>query len=174
MVLELSALLVQRPPDILVDDRGKLFALKSEGGSLLLLSNRVSKFVAKTWLRRVGYNSSDSDKFPKSGYGKDGRLAYDQLGCVLKSKAGAIGMITNSQALSEDCRHLDVIISSVPVTWNCPSAKLIIDRFDLYRNGGHAFWINDDSVSMLSAKQVRGRRPRVLRWVLRPKSRRDR
>ena len=167
MIIGLAALLVQRPPDILIDDRGKLFAVKSADGSFLLSSKRVSKFVGQTWLRRVGHNPAAKSNFPKTGYGKDGRLACDQLGCILKLNGQTIGLIMQNQALPEDCRLADVIISAVPVFWGCPSAKLIIDRFDLYRNGAHAVWIDDAGVTVKSVNQERGYRP----WVLRPKRR---
>ena len=90
-----------------------------------------------------------------------------QLGCILRSNGQTIGLIMQDQALPEDCRQVDVIISAVPVFWGCPSAKLIVDRFDLYRNGAHAFWIEDTGVIVKSVNQERGHRP----WVLRPKRR---
>lgn len=73
-------------------------------------------------------------------------------------------MITDSQAIPEDCRSAEIIVSAVPVPWSCPSAKLVIDRFDLWRNGAHAIWLTEDGIIVENVNTKRGRRP----WVLRP------
>lgn len=73
-------------------------------------------------------------------------------------------MITDSQAIPEDCRSAEIIVNAVPVPWSCPSAKLVIDRFDLWRNGAHAIWLTEDGITVENVNTKRGRRP----WVLRP------
>jgi competence protein ComEC len=58
-----------------------------------------------------------------------------------------------------------VVISLVPVRGSCSSASTLIDRFDLWREGAHAIWLERDAVRVESVNGVRGKRP----WVLRPR-----
>jgi competence protein ComEC len=46
----------------------------------------------------------------------------------------------------------------------CPATAGVIDRFDLWRQGGHAIWLEKAGVRVETVNGVRGRRP----WVLRP------
>jgi hypothetical protein len=43
-----------------------------------------------------------------------------------------------SDALAEDCRRANIVVSLVPVRGACPSPGLVIDRFDVWRKGAHA------------------------------------
>jgi competence protein ComEC len=58
----------------------------------------------------------------------------------------------------------DVIVSLVPVRRRCPSANVVVDRFDLWRNGAHALWLGPGMVEVVSVGETRGTRP----WVVRP------
>jgi competence protein ComEC len=40
----------------------------------------------------------------------------------------------------------------------------VIDRFDLWRDGGHAVWLDPGAIAVLSVRESRGDRP----WVVRP------
>jgi hypothetical protein len=51
----------------------------------------------------------------------------------------------------------------VPVEINCP-AKLVLDRWDFYNNGGYAIWLPEDPIKQIkfkSVKEARGNFP----WV---------
>ncbi len=67
-------------------------------------------------------------------------------------------------ALAEDCWIADMVVSLVPVRRPCPAAG-VVDRFDLWRNGGHAFWVEKSGVRVESVNGLRGDRP----WVLKPR-----
>jgi hypothetical protein len=43
-----------------------------------------------------------------------------------------VGFVRDPRALEDDCSIADLVLSSVPVRFNCPSAQLLIDRFDLW------------------------------------------
>jgi len=74
-----------------------------------------------------------------------------------------ISLVQDEQALLEDCANADVIVSLVPVEINCP-AKLVLDRWDFYNNGGYAIWLPEDPIKQIkfkSVKEARGNFP----WV---------
>ena len=164
VAIGLSTVFFTSTPDIVVDEKGKLFAVRGETGILHLSSRCVSKFAGKSWLRRVGQRSDIKQDWPKHGFSGDKSISCDRLGCIFTKRGRKIALITDSQAIPEDCRSAEIIVSAVPVPWSCPSAKLVIDRFDLWRNGAHAIWLTEDGIIVENVNTKRGRRP----WVLRP------
>jgi hypothetical protein len=56
----------------------------------------------------------------------------------------------------------------VPVRQPCPARQGVIDRFDLWRDGGAAVWLGRAGrIRIETVNGVRGTRP----WVIRPKAR---
>ena len=81
-----------------------------------------------------------------------------------------IALPSSPAAIAEDCRRADVVISLEPVSGRCPSARIVIDRFDLWRDGAHALWLDPARGPVVrSADGVRGQR----RWNPDPVPRRD-
>ena len=148
-----------RPPDVLVTGDGKLLAVRSATGELMLSSRRVARFSAERWLERAGQWTWPL--WPEAGYSEDGRLACDSMGCIYRAHDQTVALIQDPRALAEDCRTASVVVSTVPVRVPCPSARTVIDRFDLWRRGGHALWLDAERVTVESVADWRGARP----WV---------
>ncbi len=148
-------------PDILVDGRGRLLAVRTDSGVLAVSSTRAERFSREIWLRRAGQKVPAP--WPDSGPGADGRMTCDSMGCIYRVRGYVVALVRLPDALFEDCRVADVVISSVPVRRRCASARIVIDRFDLWRHGGHALWLEEDGVRVESVSRYRGRRP----WVVR-------
>ncbi|MFZ5791992.1 MAG: ComEC/Rec2 family competence protein [Pseudomonadota bacterium] len=152
-----------RTPDILVSDDGKLMAVKGGDGRLLLNTQRTG-LAAETWLRRAG--QSERDDWPAQGASADGRLACDGLGCLYRAQDHVVALAWSTEALLDDCRVADLVVALEPVRKDCPSATRVIDRFDLWREGGHAVWLAPGRIEIESVADSRGRRP----WVAQPTS----
>jgi competence protein ComEC len=148
-------------PDILVSEDGKLLAVKAADGRLVLNTQRRS-LAAETWLRRAG--QGDSDHWPAQGLGAGGLLACDSLGCFYRAQGHNAALAWTNEALLDDCGEADLVISLDPVRKPCSSAKLVIDRFDLWRQGGHAIWLSPGRIEVETVAEGRGNRP----WVARP------
>ncbi|MES1990424.1 MAG: ComEC/Rec2 family competence protein [Pseudomonadota bacterium] len=136
------------PPDILIDRDGKLVAVRGPDDKLILSSARPA-YTAETWLRRDG-----DTRTPKEAANGDMKIC-DALGCVLTiatsasaddtSKPLIIAMPKSLAALTDDCTRADIIVASfgIPRTLRktCEAGSsnhktgIIIDRFDLWRNG---------------------------------------
>lgn len=155
-----AGLAVADPPDILVDDRGELLAVRMADGELAVSSLQVGRFDREIWLRRDG-QEEQARKWPEEGESRDGRLACDGLGCIYRAGGPIVALVRAPGALEEDCRIADVVIASVPVRRPCPSARVVVDRFDLWRNGAHALWLEESGLRVESVNGVRGIRP----WV---------
>jgi competence protein ComEC len=148
-----------RPPDLLVDESGRLFAVRGADGRLALSSRRVATFVGDNWLRRAGQDISPA--WPGAGESwPDGSLRCDGLGCLYRSVAGpTVALIKDPRAIAEDCAAADILVSLVPVRRAC-SDRPFIDRFDLWRHGAHAMWLETGEQSPLVQRAVDSRRGR--------------
>lgn len=151
-----------RTPDILVHEAGRLVAVKGASGDLMLSSGRAARRAGQSWLRRAG--QAQRGAWPSEGVSADGVLACDGLGCLYRKDGHIAAIVWMPDALEEDCRLADLVISAAPLREACPSAMRVIDRFDLWRNGGHAIWLSPDTVRIESVREWRGRRP----WVAPP------
>jgi len=73
-------------------------------------------------------------------------------------KDNVVALVTDSRALPEDCRRADIVISAVPVRGSCAGARLVVDRFDLWREGAHAIWLEDENIRVETVSGVNGTR----------------
>jgi len=161
IMVGMASLFWVQAPDILVDGKGKLLALKNAQGRLVVSSLKTSKFTRDVWLRRAAQD------MPTAWTDLQG-LACDSLGCIYRIKGRRVALVQDVGAVMEDCQNADIVISSVPIRQSCRMPKVVIDRFDLWRKGTHALWFGEDgSVRIESVNDSRGKRP----WVLRPKRR---
>ena len=153
-------------PDVLVDGKAKLTAVRLASGALAVSSGRSAAFNRRIWLRRAA-QTVDPTVWPRAGSSPDGALVCDWVGCVYRAGGRVIAIAKREGALAEDCWIADALISLVPVRARCPSAT-VIDRFDLWRDGGHALWLEaGGGIRVESVNGARGDRP----WVIRPKPR---
>lgn len=166
LVAGAMTLFLVRPPDILIEGRGKLMAVRTDKGGLALSSLRTAKFTRKIWQRRMGLQEAGIS-WSKKGF-SDKRLSCDGLGCLYRIGGKLIALAARGEALVEDCQTADIVISAVPVRRACPSPGLVIDRFDLWRNGAYALWFGPGgAVRVESVNAKRGERP----WVVLPEKR---
>jgi len=73
-----------------------------------------------------------------------------------------VALLSDGRALAEDCRIATVLIATFPVSRSaCAEPYVVIDRFDLWREGAHAITFASNGALVETARQRRGRRP----WV---------
>ena len=151
-------------PDVLVSDTGRLMAVRLADGGLALSALRRERFVGGIWLERDGDIRKRS--WPDT-VNADGNLACDLTGCIYRRDGRVVALVRDGRALAEDCRIADIVISIVPVRRACRSHAMVIDRFDLWRNGAYALTFAGEAVRAVSTRAARGDRP----WVRRPMAR---
>lgn len=161
LALGFASLLLVRTPDVLVSEDGRLFAVRGGNGGLLISTHRRARFTAGVWLRRAG--QEDGEGFPDVGLSQSAALACDPLGCLYSEPEGErVALLTDGRALAEDCRIATVLIATFPVSRSaCAEPYVVIDRFDLWREGAHAITFVSGGAVVETARQRRGRRP----WV---------
>lgn len=148
---------LNRGPDIILSGDARLMAARLADGRLSLSDKRRGKFLAGIWLERDGQSGAVS--WPVGGSTPDARLACDSLGCAYRVAGLEIALLHDGHALDEDCRRADILVSAVPVRGRCPKPRLVIDRFDLWRNGATALWLNGKGVRVRTVAEKQGNRP---------------
>ena len=141
------------PPDVLASGDAKLFAVRGAEGELLVSSAKVRRFDADIWRRRLGLDGTTA--WPRLGAAAGGRLTCDPLGCLYRAKGQVVALARDGRALADDCAVASVVVSREPVRGRCKGPGLVIDRFDLWRNGGHALWLSPEG----GARRDRARAP---------------
>ena len=172
LAIGVAAMLTASAPDVLVDGRGKLFAVRDLSGGLIVSSRAAAPLAREAWVRLAGEEEAQ-DGWPRQGISADGSLACDAVGCVYQAKGYRVALARTADAVDEDCRSSDVVISTVPVRGRCPAARVVIDRYQLWRDGAHALWLGTGQVRVEAANPRRGERPWVIRAAAAGVSRAD-
>ena len=163
MAAGLATLMFYRAPDILVDGEANLMAVRLVNGQYAVTSLRRKKYTREIWLRRIGHDGPPV-RWPKKANSADKRLTCDGHGCLYHAENHTVALATHPGALIEDCYTTSLIISTFPIRQDCAGPFRTIDRFDLWREGAHAIWLEKNNVRVETVNAWRGNRP----WVLRP------
>ncbi len=163
LAVAVAATAAVRPPDLLVDGRARLMAVRGADGGLLLSSGRGGRMVRDAWLERHGAGLP-ARVFAEAA-AADG-LRCDSLGCLWRRDGVTVALARRLEALAEDCAVAQVVVSAEPTRRLC-RAPVVIDRFDVWREGAHAVWLNDSSPRVETVRGVQGERP----WTRRPERR---
>lgn len=147
-----------REPDILLSGDGRLVAVYRAGEGLSASSLTREKFTRNVWEQRLGLETARD--WGAATDAQNRPLDCDVLGCVLRAGRNIIALPGDPRALHDDCAVADVVAATVPVQrFTCRRPRLVIDRFDLWREGAHAIWLGDGRISHRSVREEQGDRP---------------
>lgn len=155
-----------KPPDILVARDAQTVAVRLADGKLSFLRPAKDDYAAESWLKRDGDTRAADDALAKAGEG----VRCDAYGCAAHLSGGlTLASALRFDALAEDCVRADIVVSAMPVRGTCRGPKLVIDRFDLARNGATAIHLGKN-LDVTTVREARGERP----WSVRPERSRHR
>jgi len=153
----LSVIYFSPKPFLLIENTGKHTAFLTDQEKPQLVSGEnFSSRSGKAWLKRAGYRPLEKAEE------KESPVRCDRLACIAQTEGMTVAYVFNQAALLEECHWADILISSIPIMQKCPVPKVVIDRFDLWRNGAYALYNNSGTIKVLSDRTDRGNRP----WVL--------
>jgi competence protein ComEC len=151
-----------RSPDILVTGDGRLMAFRA-GDTLYVSSAQVQPFVREVWVHRTGVAHWTTFEAAARGEGTV-PVGCDPLGCVARIDGRTVAFVRDPRAFDDDCRTAEIVLASIPVRAACRGPRTVIDRFDLWRAGAHALWLEAGKGGVATVRTVnrtRGDRP----WV---------
>ncbi len=163
----MGSIALSAPPDILIDAEARVIGVRTSNGGLALSPSRAARLEQASWLQQAGLDQPAPWPPPAGDGATEEAMRCDGLGCVLRANGKTVALMRRAEAMQDDCRRADVLVSLVPLRGACPSPVAVVDRFDLWQQGAHALWLDDKGVRVLSVNGLRGNRP----WVIRPKPR---
>ncbi len=127
-----------KPPDILIARNGRDVAVRLASGRLALLHQPKDDYAAASWLKRDG----DARAPDKAVATVQEGVRCDADGCIAHLKSGLVmAQSARFDALHEDCDTAQIVVSAVPTRFTCRAPRLVVDRFDVARNGAYAIWL---------------------------------
>ncbi|HUJ02213.1 MAG TPA: ComEC/Rec2 family competence protein, partial [Rhizomicrobium sp.] len=155
MILGLALALTASQPDILIARDGKTVAVRGTDGVLRLLSKPSDKYSAEEWLKRDGGEPNFAAAIAGPGQG----VRCDSEGCIAHARDGVLlASSLRPSALAQDCATATIVVSASPTRGLCAGPKLVIDRFDVARNGAYAIWLSANW-RIETVRDARGERP---------------
>ena len=171
-------------PDVLVEDRARLLAARISAGQRLAAAppGRAGDFALRIWLRRDGDTASPRQARHRPGWKCDAlacrartkadvRLLYLRDVFRERRKGPEVNREHELASLAERmaglCETADVIVAAFPLRGMCAHApaRVVIDRFDVWRDGAHALFIDGDGgIRVRTVRQSLPRRP----WAASP------
>ena len=148
-------------PDILIERTAANAAFRNANGELVFANARKGRFAAEKWLQANGEETSFKDAVARKGWTCDARS------CRATVNGKFIGYFMEGEGDAPSCTGLDIIIAAYPLRGACKSVPVRIDRFDVWRMGSHAISIHDNTLQLLTARDLSGKRP----WVVVPEPR---
>jgi competence protein ComEC len=139
-------------------------AIRNAAGDLVVANPRRSRFAVERWLIADGDDASPIESAARQGW----RCAEHVCLALVKNKriafaqAGAEGKLI--------CPTADILVASFPLRKSCSNIPVRIDRFDVWRMGAYALFIEGSDIRTETARKIRGARP----WVTEPKARKIR
>lgn len=146
------------PPDLLVDDTGRVVAVSDSDGHLAIRPSRAGRFVREVWTERYGLSEQP---WPRALHGAI-TISSDALG--LECDAGACRFARNGRrvliAVTPDkiaalCGQQDAIVTTLES--GCTQG-LQIDSAVLRKAGAHALWLNPDGLKVRTVLDADGTR----------------
>ncbi|HHN67049.1 MAG TPA: ComEC/Rec2 family competence protein, partial [Thermopetrobacter sp.] len=160
--------------DVLADGRADVVAVGDEHGRLAATPGRRGAFALGQWLRHDADAASPRAARARGGWRcgggvcrfASGRGEVVALSRNLEKKLVEKGYDNSwmKRKLNAACKDAAVVVAAFPLRGACASARVVIDRFDLWRDGAHGVRFEADGISVETARGGQGARP----WALPP------
>jgi competence protein ComEC len=145
-------------PDILIERTGSNVAIRAVDGTLVPARPRRARFTVEAWLKADGDPAAPQEAARRSGW----RCTADVCRSEIEGKRILYAFAPKTPP-ALDC-DADILIAGFPLRGQCRRVPIRIDRFDVWRLGGHALYLGGSSVIVKTARAEQGRRP----WVVAP------
>jgi competence protein ComEC len=148
---------LQQRPDLLIDARGQIVAVRLDDGRLALSPWKRDRWITESWLQGAGQDQQGAP-WPEAGGAAAGPLTCDALGCLVQRAGQLVALAREPEALEEDCARAALVIS-YPRIDRCPNGTPLLGPRALRRAGGVALWLEPTGIEVVTVREVRGERP---------------
>jgi competence protein ComEC len=162
MLAGLLVYMATPPPDVLISSDAKLIALADPREIILFRQKKAGAFVVAQW--QAVWNGrpfTPADTLPCTGAFCRPPSPFNNIVVALAPPFA-------------DCPTAMLVVSPVPLRGVCKgSARVVVDRFTVWRDGAIAAWVTANAVRLQSDRQVEGSRPWVMPWPVYHRSSND-
>lgn len=149
IALSFIDLALTTPPHILINEKGNTVAIRLPSGEISLSGSRLKTFTSEQWQRQTASQElvrvKDSFTPVAGGYAYLHPLGYRIL--ILEKETTSL------------CAGYDIVLSAEPLRGKCQDAAYRVDKFDVWRAGAHALWLEPKGVRIETVQGVQGNRP---------------
>ena len=140
-------------PAILVEDRAATVAVMDGEGHYVFAEESKNKFVGGKWLQANGETATLFEASLKQGWDCASGDCFTDLAPL------SVSYLREKSGQGPYCPPTEIIIADYPLHFKCREARLVIDRFDVWRKGAHAVTFTGKSYTLKTARDEQGQRP---------------
>ncbi|HPG88798.1 MAG TPA: ComEC/Rec2 family competence protein [Hyphomicrobium sp.] len=141
--------------DVLIARNGELVALRGADGRLSALPARQSKYEIERWLEHDGDARTAADVQKAEAFTCDG------VGCIANVKGARVAIARHPAAIVDDCAAARIVVLNEPRPKFCNASGVVVDFFDVWRDGTHAIYIEADDADGDRVRADAGPRIRI-------------
>ena len=124
------------PPRILISDKMETILIVDKNVDNLYKIGRMNRYTKSNWLGFLGVSPAvDIPSWEGGDKSKSGHYKCDDMACFLTKNDQKIGIALNPISMGSVCQNSDFVIAKIPIEDDLCREKMIIDRFDIWRNG---------------------------------------
>jgi competence protein ComEC len=138
-------------PTILVEDRAANVAILDSTGHYVFAGN-ANRFAGSKWLLGNGETATLQEASTRDGWDCNTGDCFTDLAPM------SLSYLHEKSGNGTYCPPTDIIIADYPLRHQC-KARLVIDRFSVWRNGAYAISFKDGRYTLTNARQEQGNRP---------------
>ena len=140
-------------PAILVEDRAATVAILDSQGQYVFSEGSKNKFVGNKWLQANGETATLFEASQKQGWDCTSGDCFSDLAPL------SLSYLHEKSGQGPYCPPTDIIIADYPLHFQCRQARLVIDRFDVWRKGAQAVYFTGQRYTLKTARDEQGQRP---------------
>ena len=158
VVVALAQPFLTPPPDLLVDDTGRVVAVSDAAGHLAIRPSRAGRFVREVWRERYGVSEHI---WPRALHGavtigSDALgLECDAGGCLFSRSGKTVLIATTQEKILALCAQADMVVTGLEAA--CPQTA-VIDAARLRQAGAHALWLSEGNLKIRTVLDSDGAR----------------
>jgi competence protein ComEC len=155
-------------PDIVVDKKGKLFALRSASGEYIFSDRKFARYSRDIWARMLGQSGKFTTlaDIKKSKYlqelmhGDDVSITCREGGCEYYKYGQKLYILWGGGDVQKNCEEFDLVVSLRAENIPCKKdPSRFVSTSDLAAGGTHLFTLLPRQINIRTVESERGSRP---------------
>lgn len=151
--LALAVAVLSRPPDLLVDPKLGMAAIRRTDGQVALLEWQRDRLVRDAWLRSLAVAKPEA--VPSAGRPAEHGIACDHAACIVELAGRKVTLARRLEAALEDCGVSALVIARVG-SGRCAGPGTIIGPARLHATGGLAVIASPSGLTVDTVADRRG------------------